>query len=73
MGVGVSQTLLPVLGTLSSYWAAPSSLDVRVYAHLVLLHFIKPYRLISLGSLIFSEAKLRNSGSRREGKWEGGL
>lgn len=67
VGVGVvSLTLLSKLGTLFLLLDCPSSLDRRVcvQSYCILLCCV---HLISLGSLLFSEGKWRESGSGGEG------
>jgi hypothetical protein len=58
---GVSLTLLPTPGTLSSYWVALLSLDMTVCAKSY-CNLLCPVQLISLGGLLFFEGKWRKCG-----------
>ena len=61
VGVDVSLTLLPALGSLSSYWVSLSSLDMRVFVLCFCVLFC-PVLLLTLGDLLISEKEI-------EGKW----
>ena len=62
-----------LIGLFFSSWVASPSLDMRAWAssYCILLCCVQ---LISLGGLLFSEGKYRNTGSGGEGRlWRGGL
>ena len=72
MRVGGSMTLLPILGTFSSYWVALTNLGIRIcaYSGCILLCC---FQLISLRDLFFSEDEMESGSWYRlggGGNWE---
>lgn len=69
MGVGISLTLLPALWTLSPYWVALSSFNMKGFALSYSILFCLVL-LLSLRGLLFSGGKWSRNRSREGWSWE---